>query len=212
MRAHRFAALAAIAFALAACGGETKESYAMPVGEAFSRLSSAGYAAAGYALPGTLSAMDVNASFQAFPDRTANWKFTHKGRELARVEASVAGDDGASSVTYRYVEGEAAGEFPKLASAVDAYSRKLLVAGMDAQLEGRPMDLALKDDANAQLARAMIGDMMKGAADAMKITPEQRAKWDQQDREHEQRVARAHDERVREYSARTTQPSVDLSR
>lgn len=202
----------AVALTLAACGGGTTESYPAPVSDTFAKLSSAGYAAAGYALPGTLSAMEVSASFQAFPDRTANWKFTHKGRELARVEASVAGDGGSSSVTYTYVEGEAAGEFPKLASAVDSFSRKLLIAGMDAQLEGRPMDMAMKEDANAQLARAMIGEMMQGAAKAMEISPEQRAKWDQQDREHEQRVARARDERVRNYSTRATQPSMQLGR
>lgn len=202
----------ALALSLGACSGGTTESYPAPVADTFAKLSSAGYAAAGYALPGMLAGLDVKASFQAFPDRTANWKFTHKGRELARIDASVEGDKGASSVTYTYVEGEAAAEFPKLAGAVDAYSRKLLIAGMDAQLEGRPMDEAMKADANAQLARAMIGDMMQGAAKAMEITPEQRAKWDRQDREHEQRVARAHDERVREYSARATQPSVQLSR
>lgn len=212
MRAVPFAALAAIALALAGCGGETKESYAMPVGDTFSRLSSAGYAASGYALPGMLAGMDVKVSFQAFGDRTANWKFTHKGKELARVEALVEGDSESSSVTYSYLPGEAAAEFPKLAWGVDSFSKKLLLEGMDAQLDGRPMDPTLKEEANAQLARAMIGDMMKGAADAMKISDEQRATWDRQDREHEERVAQMHEERVRDYSARTTQPSVDLSR
>ena len=209
---HRWILGLAIALSLGACGGGTTESYPAPVGDTFAKLSSAGYAAAGYAVPGMLLGMDVKASFQAFPDRTANWKFTHKGKELARIEASVEGGEGSSSVTYRYVEGEAAGEFPKLAGAVDAFSRKLLIAGMDAQLEGRPMDEAMKADANAQLARAMIGDMMQGAAKAMEVTPEQRAKWDQQDRESEARVAQAHEDRVREYSNRATQPSVQLSR
>ena len=36
--------------------------------------------------------------------------------------------------------------------------------------------------------------------------------WSQQDREHEQRVAQAHDDRVREFSAQATKPSVQLSR
>ena len=209
---HRLLLGLAAALTLSACGGKTTESYPAPVADTFAKLSSAGFAAAGYSLPGTLSAMDVSASFQAFPDRTANWKFTHKGRELARVEAAVAGDGGSSSVTYAYVEGEAAGEFPKLASAVDTFSRKLLIAGMDAQLEGRPMDLAMKEDANAQLARAMIGEMMQGAAAAMTVSKEQRATWDRQDREHEERVARAHDDRVREHATRATQPSLQLSR
>lgn len=159
-----------------------------------------------------LMGMDVKVGFQSFADRTARWTFTHKGRELARIEASVAGDDGSSDVTYRYVEGEAAGEFPKLVWGIDSFSRKLLVEGMDAQIEDRPMDEAMQADANAQLARAMIGDMMEGAAKAMEISDEQRAEWDRQDREHEERVARAHDERVRDYSNRVTQPTMDLSR
>ncbi|HET9354691.1 MAG TPA: hypothetical protein VFO42_00850 [Sphingomicrobium sp.] len=211
MRMMRYPALAALALALAGCGG-TKETYAVPVGDTFAKLSSAGYAAGGYALPGVLSGMDVKVAFQSFSDRTANWKFTHKGKELARIEAAVEGDSESSTVSYQYVEGEAAGEFPKLASAVDAFSRKLLLEGMDAQLEGRPMDEAKKADANAQMARAMIGDMMQGAAKAMEVSDEQRATWDRQDREHEERVARAHDERVREYSNRATQPSMQLSR
>ena len=211
MRLHAKAAIAAVSLALAGCGG-TVESYPQPVSDTFSRLSSAGYAAGGFALPGVLSAMDVKVSFQSFPDRTANWKFTHKARELARIEASVEGDGESSTVTYNYVEGEGAAEFPKLASAIDSFSRKLVIEGVDAQLEGRPMDVAMKEDANAQLARAMIGDMMQGAAKAMEISKEQRATWDRQDREHEERVARMGDERVREYSNRATQPSVQLSR
>ena len=211
MRLAFLPAVTALALALAGCGG-TKETYPIPVSEAFSKLSSAGYAAGGFALPGVLSAMDVNVSFQAFPDRTANWKFTHKGKELGRVEAAVEGDLESSTVSYHFMPGEAASEFPKLASAVDSYSRKLLLEGMDAQLDGRPMDEAMKADANAQLARAMIGDMMKGAAKAMEISDEQRATWDRQDREHEERVARMGDERVREFSAQATRPSVQLSR
>ncbi len=184
MRLALLPALTVAVLALAGCGG-TKETYPMPVGDAFSRLSSAGYAASGYALPGALSAMDVKVSFQSFPDRTANWKFTHKGKELARIEAAVDGDAESGTVTYHYVDGEGASEFPKLASAVDAYSRKLLLEGMDAQFEGRPMDQALKQEANAQMARAMIGEMMQGAAKAMEVSDEQRATWDQQDRDHE---------------------------
>ena len=83
---------------------------------------------------------------------------------------------------------------------------------MDAQFEGRTMDRAMNEDANAQIARAMIGDMMQSAAKAMEVTDEQRATWDRQDREHEERVARAHDDRVREYSTRATKPSMQLSR
>ena len=211
MRLAFLPAITAVALALAGCGG-TKETYPMAVSDAFSKVSSGGYAAGGFALPGVLSAMDVGVSFQAFPDRTANWKFTHKGKELARVEASVEGDTESSTVSYSFVPGEAAGEFPKLASAIDSYSRKLLLEGMDAQLDGRPMEVAMKEDANAQLARAMIGDMMQSAAKAMEVTPEQRATWDRQDREHEERVARMSDERIREYSSQATQPSVQLSR
>ena len=211
MRFAFLPAVAALALALAGCGG-TKETYPIPVSEAFSKLSSAGYAAGGFALPGMLMGMEVKVSFQSFPDRTANWKFTHKGKELARVEASVDGDSESSTVSYQFIPGEAAGEFPKLAGAVDSFSRKLLLEGMDAQLDGRPMDEAMKADANAQLARAMIGDMMKGAAKAMEISDEQRATWDRQDREHEERVARMGDERVREFSAQATRPSVQLSR
>lgn len=211
MRRTMIPVLTALALSLAACGG-TKESYPISVSDAFSKLSSAGYAAGGYALPGVLSGMDVSVSFQSFPDRTANWKFTHKGKELARINASVEGDAEASTITYDYVEGEGAAEAPKLAAAVEAYSRKLLLEGMDAQFEGRPMDLAMKENANAQMTQAMIGDMMQSAAKAMEVTPEQRATWDRQDREHEERVARAHDDRVREYSSSATQPSVQLSR
>ena len=211
MRLLRHPALAALALALAGCGG-SKETYAIPVSDAFAKLSSAGYAAGGYALPGMLAGMDVDVSFQSFSDRTANWKFTHKGKELARVEVAIEGDSQSSTVTYQYMPGEGAAEFPKLAGAIDTFSHKLLLAGMDAQFEGRPMDEAMKADANAQLARAMIGDMMQSAAKAMEPTDEQRATWDRQDREHEERVAQMHEERVREFSNRATQPSVQLNR
>ncbi|WP_118857984.1 hypothetical protein [Sphingomonas mesophila] len=211
MRTTALPLIAAAALALAGCGG-TKESYAMPVATTFAKLSSAGYAASSQALPGTLMAMDVAVAFQAFPDRTANWKFTHKGKELARIEALVEGDEASSTVTYTYLPGEAAAEFPKHSAAIDGFSRKLLLDGMDAQLEGRPMDQQAKDLANAQLAQSMIGDFMGEAARRMEVTPEQRAEWDRQDAESDQRVARAHDQRVRDYSARTTQPTVDLSR
>ena len=203
--------IAVAALSLAACGG-VSETYSIPVGDAWSKFSSAGYAAGSYALPGTLSAMDVGVSFQAFPDRTANWKFTHKGKELARVEAELEGDgSNSSTISYQYVEGEGAGEFPKLAGAVKTFSRKLLIEGMDAQLEGRPMDMALNDNANAQLVQLFVGDMFQAAAKAMEVTPEQRAKWDQQDREHEERVAKMQVERVKNMSARSTKPTTDLS-
>lgn len=211
MRFTRFSAIAALALVLAGCGG-SKETYAIPVSDAFAKLSSAGYAAGGYALPGMLAGMDVDVAFQSFSDRTANWKFTHKGKELGRVEAVVEGDSQSSTVSYYYVPGEGAAEFPKLAGAVDTFSHKLLLEGMDAQFEGRPMDESMKADANAQLARAMIGDMMQSAAKAMEPSAEQRATWDRQDREHEERVARMGDERVREFSSQATRPSVQLSR
>lgn len=210
MRTFHLSGLAAAALSLAACGG-TVESYSQPVSDTFSKLSSAGYAAGGFALPGVLSAMDVKVAFQSFPDRTANWKFTLEGKELARIEAVVDGDGESSTVSYKYVEGEAAAAEPKLEGAIDAFSRKLLVEGVDAQLEGRPMDEAMKHDANAQLARAMIGEMMKGANKAMMVTKEQRRTWDRQDREHVERVAKIREENVREYHTRATQPSMKLN-
>ena len=46
----------------------------------------------------------------------------------------------------------------------------------------------------------------------MEPSAELRATWDRQDREHEERVARMGDERVREFSSQATRPSVQLSR
>lgn len=207
MRIILIGALAALS--LTACN-ETSETYPLEVSTAYSKLSGAGYSAASYGLPGALSAMGVNVTFQSFPDRTASWKFTHKGKELARIDAAVEGDSESSTISYSYAKGDAAGEFEKLEHAVRTYSRPLIIEGMDAQIEGRPMDLARKDDANARIATALIGEMMGEAANKLRITDEQRAKWDQQDREHEARVMEMQEERLRHMSAKSTQPTTQL--
>ena len=166
MRKFLMTAACAAALTLSAC--DTKESYQVPVRDAWAKVSSNGYAAGAFGTPSGLLAQDVRASFESFPgDRTGYWKFTRKGKELGRVNFAVEGDDASSTVSYSYAQGEIAEEDKKVEQEIRKYSQRLLVEAIDSQIENRERNQKMKDMADAQTAMALMGDMMKEANASM---------------------------------------------
>lgn len=204
MRKFLMTAAAAVALTLSACT-ERSESYAIGASEAWSKLSSAGYAASAFGVPNGLRAADVNASFESAADRTGYWKFTRNGRELGRINVAVEGDETSSTVSYSYAKGDVTDEDKKAEQMVRQYSQLLVVEAIDASIEGRARDEQMKHYADAQSSTAMIGQMMK---DVDKSMNEAVKRFDEQDRQRE--VSRINSQ-ARATRTNSTRPTTDLS-
>lgn len=204
MRKFLMTAAVAVALSLSACT-ERSESYEIGASEAWSKLTSAGYAASAFGVPTGLLGADVRASFESAADRTGYWKFTRNGRELGRINVAVEGDETSSTVSYSYAGGDVAAEDKKAEQMVRQYSQLLVVEAIDATIEGRARDEQMKHYADAQSSTAMIGQMMK---DVDKSMNEAVARFDEQDRQREARNASAQVAKARANSAK---PTTDLS-
>ncbi len=167
MRKILLAAACAAALTLSACTDKT-ESYAVKSSEAFAKLASAGYSEGIYPLPTGIGALDVSLSFEAVPtDQTAYWKFTRNGKEIARVNAVVEGDDVSSTVSYSYAAGEGAAAEKKLERQIKLHMPLLIAEVVDAKIENRAFDKSMKTNADAVSATATVGSMMKEANSKM---------------------------------------------
>ncbi len=201
----RVVLLSMIALALAGCGG-AKESYEVPVSDAWSKVSGAAYAAAGFGVPTGLLGADVRASFESFPgERTGYWKFTRQGKELGRLNVAVEGDDSSSSVSYSYATGDVAAADEQAERLVRQYAQPLIVEAIDSTIEGRARDEAMRRHADAQSSTAMIGQMMKDVDSSMN---EAVARFDEQDRQRKRSKANA---TVAQARTNATKPTTNLS-
>ena len=204
MRKFAVAILAA-AFALSACNKE--ESYEVGASDLFAALGSANYQKGLSPLPVGLMGAEVKVNFQSFPgDRTAYWAFTRNGKEIARINAAVEGDDSASSVSYSYAAGPAAGEFDKIERQIEAHMPLLVAEAVDAKVENRPVDNGMLASADQLTATALMGDMMKDVSASMEQAV---AEFDARDKERE--ISRINSQ-AREAQTSSTQPAVDLSK
>ncbi|MCY7279328.1 MAG: hypothetical protein LH610_00250 [Sphingomonas bacterium] len=203
MRNYVMAAVCSLALALSACS-DTSESYTIGSSDAYSKLAGSGYSGGIYPLPNGLSAMKINLAFEATPtDQTAYWKFTRNGKELGRINAVVEGDATSSTISYSYAKGEGAGEDEKLERLVRTYMPKLISETIDAKIEDRAFDARIRNNADAMISVATIGNMMKDVGTSM------------------DKYARESDERATESKARAAvnnaryngaKPTTDLSK
>ena len=149
--------------ALAAC--TTEETYPVSASEAYSTLTGLGYAPGVYPLP--VGMTNVGMQFEALPaDSAVRWQFRNgEGGDLATVTATVAPDgDAASTISIVYVDGSAPdgeGRNKKARQMIKTHVQPLIVEAVDAKLENRPFDKALRMDADMKTATASVGDMMK---------------------------------------------------
>ena len=151
---------AAAALALSACT-ESSESYEIGASDAWSKLSSAGYAIGSYGTPAGLLYVDVKPTFESFPgERTAYWKFMRKGTELGRINLVVEGDETSSTVSMSYAKGDTSGENAKLEPLIRQFAQPLFVDAVDAAIEGRPREEDMKAMADMQSATQTSGQMM----------------------------------------------------
>ena len=204
MRALAIPALAACALALAGCGGSSEE-YPVGASAAWSKVSGAGYAAAGYGLPSGLLGADVRASFESFPgERTGYWKFTRKGQELGRLNVVVEGDEASSTVSYSYDQGDVAKADEQAERLLRQYAQPLIVEAIDSTIENRARDAQMKRHADAQTSTAMIGQMMKDVDSSLN---EAVKNFDEQERQRERSKA---NQAVRDARANAAKPMVTL--
>lgn len=196
----RFTMLAAAMAVLAGCG--SSESYDVGASQVYSKVLSAAMSDSIATLPVGLSANNVSVRFQSIPtDRTAYWLYTKGGKEIGRVNVAVEGDEGSSTVSYNYAEGEGAGEFDKIARQVKQHMPMLVAEAVDANIEARPVDGELKKNADKLTMMALMGDMINGASSAM----------DEAVRKQEERSRMRDAERSVSTSQQTaTQPMMDL--
>ena len=158
---------AAAALALSACT-ESSESYEIGASQAWSKLSSAGYAIGTYGMPMGLKSVDVRPTFESFPgERTAYWKFMRNGTELGRINVVVEGDDTSSTVSMSYAKGNVSGEDAKLEPLLRQYARPLFVEAVDAEIEGRPREEGMKSMADMQSMTQTSGQMMNETLGSM---------------------------------------------
>ena len=161
------ASACALALTLSACT-ERSQSYKVSSADAYSTLAGAGYADGIYPLPSGLIAMNVAMSFEAIPtDQTAYWKFTRDGQEIARVNAVVEGDGASSKISYSYAPGAGAGANEKLERLIKQYMPPLIDEAVDAKIERRPIDRAMKSQADALTLASNASSMMRSASAAM---------------------------------------------
>ena len=199
--------------AVSGCNETTTESYPVGVSSAWGSVTSGGYAAGSYGLVGPLAALNVKVGFQSFSDRTAHWTFTHQGEELARLNASVTGNNESTTISYRYAEGEIAGDRRNLEKAISTLSQRLIIEGVGAQVQGRPMDQAAKEEAEAKALMIVGGEIVKETAKLLTITDEQRATWRENDERAKRRIERSKADlaKARTDPALATQPTINLS-
>ena len=197
-------ALAAMTLALAGCGG-SKEDYAVPVGDAWSKVSSSAYAAAAFGVPVGLLGADVRATFESFPgERTGYWKFSRKGKELGRLNVAVEGDPESSTVSYSYTRGDVAAADQQAEKLVRQYAEPLIVEAIDSTIEGRARDEQLRRNADAQTTTAMMGQLFNDVDKSMQGAV---ARFDEQERDRKRSKA---NKAVREARTNATRPMVSL--
>lgn len=200
----RIALLSTIALALAGCGG-AEETYQVPVSDAWSKVSGAAYAAAGFGVPSGLLGADVRASFESFPgERTGYWKFTRAGKELGRLNVKVDGDAESSSVSYSYAKGDVASADQQAEKLVQQYAQPLIVEAIDSTIEGRARDEQMKRHADAQSTTAMMGQLFNDVDKSMQGAV---ARFDEQERDRKRRSA---NEAVRKAQTNAAKPMVSL--
>ena len=203
MRALLIPALATLS--LAGCGGSSEE-YPLGASAAWSKVSGAGYAAAGFGLPSGLLGADVRASFESFPgERTGYWKFTRKGQELGRLNVTVDGDEASSTVSYGYDRGDVGKADEQAERLLRQYAQPLIVEAIDSTIENRARDEQLKRHADAQTMTAMMGQLFN---DVDKSMNEAVKRFDEQDRDRKRRKA---NENVRKAYDNAAKPMVSLS-
>lgn len=200
----RIAILSVVALALAGCGGAS-ETYQVPVSDSWSKVSGAAYAAAAFGVPVGLLGADVRASFESFPgERIGYWKFTRAGKELARLNVAVEGDEQSSSVSYSYAKGDVAAADEQAEKLVRQYAQPLIVEAVDSTIEERPRDEQLRRHADAQTTTAMMGQLFN---DVDKSMNQAVARFDEQERDRKRSKANA---AVRSASANATKPTMNL--
>lgn len=209
MRKHLLMAATAFTLSLSACA-ESGETYPVSVDEAWSKVSSSGYAASAYGLPLGLVGVNVQASFESSPgDRTAYWKFTRNGKDLGRVNVAVEGDQTSSKVSYSYVDGDVSGDNQKIGQTIRQIAQPLLVEAVDAAIENRSPEQRMKSVADAESTKQLIGHAMKETYSAIgKAQKESEKLWEQRDAEiaADQADAAAH-----HAQSNTAKPTTDLS-
>lgn len=199
----RMLLMTAAAVALAGC--DRSEDYPLGVSETYGKVLSSAFSQGISPLPVGLAGADVSVRFQSMPtDRTAYWLFSKKGRELGRVTVAVSGDDAESTVSLDYAEGPGAEEFAKVARQVERHMPNLVAEAVDAGIEGRTPDEAMKKEADKATSLALVGAMMDDVQVSMDSAV---ARFDAQARE---RTHAANSRRAREATANATKPMMRL--
>ena len=160
--------IGATALLLAGCGGG--EEYPVPASEAFSTLSGMSYTPVLSSMPPGLQ--NVSVSFETLPAENAvRWSYSHDGEDLAQIVATVdPSGDAASEVTIDYIEGSAPdGNWSngKARRQIKSGVKRLVAEAVDAKMENREFDMALRDQVNTEVYVAMMGTMMTDASAAM---------------------------------------------
>lgn len=189
------------ALLLAGCGGED---YPIAPTQAYLALSEIGTPSVMDPMPAGLAPVSVH--FEALPgDNSVQWLFTHDGDDLGRIVAKVTPNgDAASTVTIDYVEGSAPDENWRNGSArgwIKSGAYRLVAEAVDAKMEKRSFDMAVRQSVAAEVAAASAGAMMQDASSAMDKAVERQK---QAVKESESRAA------SNPYAA--TKPTTDLSK
>jgi hypothetical protein len=155
------------ALLVSACGGEV---YPVAPTEAFMTLSGVGTPTGMNPLPGGLYPVSVRV--ESVPaDNTVQWHFTHEGDELARIVAKVEPEGETSSkITVWYVEGTAPDEKWRNAQArqlIKTHVQRLVAEAVDAKMEKRQIDSALREDVVKNITVASAASMMRDASAAI---------------------------------------------
>jgi hypothetical protein len=184
------------ALLLAGCGGET---YPVDATQAFLTLSTVGTSHLD-PLPGGLSPVSV--SFESNEaDNKVQWLFSHEGDSLAKIVATVAPDgDSASTVAIEYIEGTAPDENwrnGKARQLIQTYVQQLVTEAVDAKMENREFDPAVRQTVEAAVVTASMGAVMNDVSSSME---EFAANHDKREREAKGRK--------RTNPANATKPSV----
>ena len=201
----RMTILGATALLLTACGGDD---YPVPAAEAVSMLASLGYSPALATMPAALDKVQV--SFESVPGgQSVQWSFRRGRDDLGRIVATVEpSGDTASKVKVDYVEGldHGGGTAGRIRKQLQVNLRPLFVEAVDATLDRRPFDPAVRAEVDANLTEGLGPTMFSGVDASLDAEVAKR------DRRDSERSSGRGSSREAPSPRSATQPTSDLSR
>ena len=201
----RMTILGAAALLLVGCG---KGEYSMPAAEATSMLASLGYSPALATMPAALGKVQV--SFESLPDgQSVQWSFRRGRDDLGRIVATVEPiGDTASKVKVDYVEGSdhGGGTAGRIRKQLQVNLRPLFVEAVDATLDRRPFDPAVRAEVDANLTEGLGPTMFSGVDASLDAEVAKR------DRRNSERSSGRGSSREAPSPRSATQPTSDLNR